>query len=173
MNSIKTIFVEPFKDNFILFDCITYIDDVKMLLNDIDICTKYNSPLIILFNIYVSNEIKKDICKSHKEKYSSCYYTFSNNNYQDSGILILAVSPMAIHYDRIYPLHTERIARKLLFQFNNYQIRINMNSNLNRNGYQITIMQIHKNGKYITVNNTINKKVILIKGLKKTSSNET
>ena len=173
MNSIKTIFVKPFKDNFILFDCITYNDNELMLLNDVDLCTKYNSPLIILFNIYVSNETKKNICKIHSDKYSSCYYTLTNNNKRDSGIVILAISPMTIHYDRIYPLHCDRVARKLLFQFNNYQIRINMNGTLNCNGYEITIMQVHKNGKYITINNPINKKVILLKGLKKTSSNET
>lgn len=132
MNNINFFLNFPIEHNILLYN------NGEQNNDDLILAIKKTLPnIIIIYNFYSDKELKSTII--NKTKYSHYFYTHQEKNDLDSGIMILSDLPIIIYLDEIYPTKNKRIARKIIFSIEKYQFKIDMNQNLEYDGYNFFV----------------------------------
>lgn len=158
MNYLDCWFNGPPEHNILFYDGDKYIESafeksVKKTFPDI----------IIIYNLYTQN--KQEIVTKYnlsKSKLIYNYYTVPpNDDLIDCGVLIFSSFPIIIYSNQKYPMNTNRVCRCLGLMIRNYEVKIDMDSNLKKDGYLFSVKFTPTNDEISHTNNKMKKIMIL------------
>lgn len=157
MNHINFWIDRPPHDNILFYNA------ENLNQNDLHISiNQTSSSIVFIYNLYISNEDKQKIIKENNMTHF--FYTKNSGpETLDTGILILSYFPILIYTNKSYQKITKRIARMITFTIKHYMFKIEMNPNLESNGYNFFFIFITKNKKVAYSVKPITNKIILLK----------